>query len=74
MAAVYEAKAGNGKEEALGEVNVVTMNDNASYKIQIYTDITDPSDPEAVQLHMRHLMNLNSRSPECRRLQCRKWF
>ena len=47
MAAVYEAKAGNGKEEALGEVNVVTMNDNASYKIQIYTDVTDPSDPES---------------------------
>ena len=47
VAAVYEAKAGNGKEEALGEVNVVTMNDNASYKIQIYTDVTDPSDPES---------------------------
>ena len=74
VAAVYEAKAGNGKEEALGEVNVVTMNDNASYKIQIYTDVTDLLIRKAVQLHMRHLMNLTSRSPECRRLQCRKWF
>lgn len=47
VAAVYEANAGNGKEEALGEVNVVTMNDNASYGIQIYTDLTDPSDPQS---------------------------
>lgn len=47
VAAVYEANAGNGKEEVLGEVNVVTMNDNASYGIQIYTDLTDPSDPQS---------------------------
>ena len=47
VAAVYEATAGDGKEEALGEVNVVTMNDNASYGIQIYTDLTDPSDPQS---------------------------
>lgn len=47
VAAAYEAKAGNGKEEAIGEVNVVTMTDNASYKIQIYTDITDPADPQS---------------------------
>lgn len=47
VAAVYEATAGKGKAEALGEVNVVTMNDNASYGIQVYTDLTDPSDPQS---------------------------
>lgn len=47
VSAVYEAKAGNGKEEALGEVNVVSMSDNASYKIQVYTDVTDSADPES---------------------------
>ena len=47
VAAAYEAKAGNGKQEALGEVNVVTMTDNASYKIQVYTDLADPSDPQS---------------------------
>ena len=35
VSVVYETKAGNGNEEALGEINVVTMNDNASYKIQV---------------------------------------
>ena len=47
VSVVYETKAGNGNEEALGEINVVTMNDNASYKIQVYTDLTDLSDPES---------------------------
>ena len=47
LAAVYEADAGNGKQEALGEINVVSMSDHASYGIQIYTDLTDPSDPES---------------------------
>ena len=47
VAAVFETTAGKGKAEALGEVNVVTMNDNASYGIQIYTDLTDPSNPQS---------------------------
>ncbi len=47
FAAVYKADAGNGKQEALGEVNVVSMSDNAFYGIQVYTDLTDPSDPES---------------------------
>ena len=47
VSAIYTANAGNGKQEALGEVNVVSMSDNASYKIQVYTDLTDPSNPES---------------------------
>ena len=47
VAAVYTANAGKGKAEALGEVNLVTNSDNAFYKIQIYTDVTDPYDPES---------------------------
>ena len=42
VAAVYETTAGKGKAEVLGEVNLVTNSDNACYKIQIYTDLTDP--------------------------------
>ena len=45
VAAVYETTAGKGKAEVLGEVNLVTNSDNACYKIQIYTDLTDPYDP-----------------------------
>ena len=45
MAVAFEAKAGNGKVEALGEVNVITFSDNASYSIQIYTNLTDISNP-----------------------------
>ena len=45
MAVAFEAKAGNGKAEALGEVNVITFSDNASYSIQIYTNLTDISNP-----------------------------
>ena len=47
VAAVYETIAGKGKAEVLGEVNLVTNSDNACYKIQIYTDLTDPYDPES---------------------------
>ena len=47
VAAVYETTAGKGKAEVLGEVNLVTNSDNACYKIQIYTDLTDPYDPES---------------------------
>ena len=47
VAAVYETTAGKGKAEVLGEVNLVTNSDNACYKIQIYTDLIDPYDPES---------------------------
>ena len=47
VAAVYETTAGKGKAEVLGEVNLVTNSDNACYKIQIYTDLTDPYAPES---------------------------
>ena len=45
VAAVFEAKAAPEKDEALGEVNVVTMSDDAVYRIQVYTNLADPSDP-----------------------------
>lgn len=35
------------KSRSPGEVNLVTNSDNACYKIQIYTDLTDPYDPES---------------------------
>lgn len=49
VSAVYEATAGNGKKEALGEINVVSMSDDSSYQIQVYTNLTDESDPESGQ-------------------------
>ena len=49
VAAIYQATAGNGKKEALGEVNVVSMSDDSTYQIQVYTDLTDASDPESGQ-------------------------
>ena len=45
VAAIYETTAGNGKKEALGEISVVSMSDDASYRIQVYTNLTDESDP-----------------------------
>lgn len=49
VAAVYETKAGNGKKEALGEINVVSMSDDSSYQIQVYTNLTDKTDPGSGQ-------------------------
>ena len=45
VANIFQAKAGNGKGEALGEVVLSTYTDGGSYGIQIYTNLTDSSDP-----------------------------
>lgn len=45
IANVFEAKAGNGKGEALGEVVLSTYTDGGSYSIQIYTNLQDKSNP-----------------------------
>lgn len=42
---VFQAKAGNGKGEALGEVVLATYTDGGSYSIQVYTNLTDKSNP-----------------------------
>lgn len=42
---VFQAKAGNGKGEALGEVVLATYTDGGSYSIQIYTNLEDKSNP-----------------------------
>ncbi|MDO5136190.1 MAG: C1 family peptidase, partial [Eubacteriales bacterium] len=47
IANVFEAKAGKGKAEMLGEVVVATHSDGSSFGIQIYTNLTDPEDPES---------------------------
>lgn len=53
-AAVYETTAGKGKEETLGEINLVSMSDNASYQIQVYTNLTDDADPTSGQAAYRY--------------------
>ena len=45
IANVFQAKAGNGKGEALGEVVLSTYTDGGSYSIQVYTNLKDPGDP-----------------------------
>lgn len=45
LATVFQASAGNGMAEKLGEVTLAAMSDNNSYTIQVYTNLTDPSDP-----------------------------
>ena len=45
VANVFQAKAGNGKGEALGEVVLATYTDEGSYSIQVYTNLTDRSNP-----------------------------
>lgn len=45
VANVFEAKAGNQKGEALGEVVLATYTDGGSYSIQIYTNLKDKKDP-----------------------------
>ena len=44
---IYTAKAGNGKAEKLGEVTLTAMSDNNTYTVQVYTGLTDNSDPES---------------------------
>ena len=45
IANVFQAKAGNGNGEALGEVVLATYTDGGSYSIQIYTNLKDKSNP-----------------------------
>ena len=45
VACVFEAKAGDGYVETLGEVVLASSTAGAGYGIQVYTGITDPSDP-----------------------------
>ena len=42
---VFQAKAGKGKGEALGEVVLSTYTDGGSYSIQVYTNLKDQSNP-----------------------------
>lgn len=42
---VFKATAGNGTDEELGEVVTATCQDNTEFYIQIYTNLTDASDP-----------------------------
>lgn len=45
IANIFTASAGNGNAEELGEIVVASKKDYTSYQIQIYTDLTDPSNP-----------------------------
>lgn len=45
VANIFIAKAGNGSYEELGEIVTASKNDYASYQIQIYTDLKNPSNP-----------------------------
>lgn len=45
MAVAFNAKAGNGKAEILGEVNIITFSDDACYSIQIYANLSDIQNP-----------------------------
>ena len=45
IANIYEVKAGHGSCEELGEVVLMDYTDNSTYEIQVYTNLTDLSDP-----------------------------
>ena len=45
IANVFTARAGNGNAEALGEIVVAANSDNAVYEIQVYTNLSNPSEP-----------------------------
>lgn len=47
IANIFQANAGKGKAEVLGEVVVGTHSDDSSFGIQIYTNLTDPEDPRS---------------------------
>lgn len=42
---IFKATAGNGMDEELGEIVTAAYQDNTDFQIQIYTDLTNPSDP-----------------------------
>lgn len=45
VANIFMVKAGKGKNEILGEVNVSTFSENGNYSIQVYTDLKDHQNP-----------------------------
>ncbi|MGN8886623.1 C1 family peptidase [Blautia sp. HCP28S3_G10] len=45
IASIFTASAGNSKDEELGEIVLAAKEDNINYQIQVYTDLTDPSNP-----------------------------
>lgn len=45
IANIFTATAGNGNAEELGEIVVASKKDYTTYKIQIYTNLKDPSNP-----------------------------
>ncbi|MDO5136338.1 MAG: C1 family peptidase [Eubacteriales bacterium] len=47
VANIFHANAGKGKGEVLGEVVLATHSDISSFGIQVYTNLTDPDDPES---------------------------
>lgn len=42
---IFKATAGNGMDEELGEIVTAAYQDNTKFQVQIYTDLTNPSDP-----------------------------
>ena len=42
---IFKASAGSGMDEELGEIVTAAYQDNTEFQIQIYTNLTDPSDP-----------------------------
>lgn len=47
LACIYTAKAGNGKAEILGEIVTYSYSNNTQFSIQVYTNLTDPSNPSS---------------------------
>lgn len=45
VACVFDAKAGEGNLEALGEVVLASFTDNSTFQIQVYTELTDDKNP-----------------------------
>ena len=42
---IFKATAGDGMDEELGEIVTAVPQDNTQFQIQVYTDLTDPSNP-----------------------------
>lgn len=42
---IFNATAGNGKDEELGEIITAVPQDNTDFQIQVYTDLKNTSDP-----------------------------
>lgn len=52
-ACIYDAKAGNGLAESLGEISLVTNSDNNKFVIEIYVGLTDETNPTSGTLAFR---------------------